>query len=90
MCYTCGQVLGQDFKTASPTQRRFQNDPSNPVLENSIHAAREFGSDPVLHEKKEYNTMEAPLIGDDHHYDHTLPVKLQEYTHFGNNMKIFY
>ncbi len=30
--------------------------------------------------------MEAPMIAAD---DRTLLIKLQEYTHFGNNMKIF-
>ena len=39
-----------------------------PVLGISIHTAREPGSDPVFREKKEYSTMEAPLIGDNRRY----------------------
>ena len=38
--------------------------PVQPVLGISIHTAREPRSDPVRREKKEYNTMEAPFIGD--------------------------
>ena len=33
--------------------------------------------------------MEAPLIVDDRCYDRTLVIKLQEYIHFGNIIKIF-
>ncbi len=42
--------------------------PIQPVLGISIHAGREPGSDPVLREKKEYSTMEVPLVGDNCHY----------------------
>ncbi len=42
--------------------------PVQPVLGISIHIAREPGSDPVLCEKKEYSTMEAPFIGDNRRY----------------------
>ena len=42
--------------------------PIQPVLGISIHTAREPGSDPVLREKKEYSTMEAPFIDDNRRY----------------------
>ena len=51
--------------------------PVQPILGISIHIAHEPGSDPVLREKKEYKKKINKLI------------KLQEYTRFGNNMKIF-
>ncbi len=60
--------------------------PVKPILGISIHVAQEPGSDPVLHEKMEYSKMEAPLIDDDCRYDLKLLIKLQEYTHFGNNI----
>ena len=42
--------------------------PIQTVLWISIHTAREPRSDPVLREKKEYSTMEAPFIGDNRRY----------------------
>ncbi len=42
------------------------NQPVQPVLGISIHShtIHEPGSDPVLCEKKEYSTMEAPFISE--------------------------
>ena len=34
----------------------------------SVHAGREPGSDPALREKKEYSSMEVPLVGDNCRY----------------------
>ncbi len=62
------QGLSQDFKTAHPTQRRFQNNPSNPFWESISHADEDFcepGScilQPGSLRKKKYNTMEAPMM----------------------------
>ncbi len=42
--------------------------PVQPVLGISIHIAREPGSDPLLHEKKEYSIMEAPFMDDNRCY----------------------
>ncbi len=62
------QGLSQNFKTACPTPAMIPKQPDQPVLGNSIHIAREPGSDPVLHEKEEYSTMEAPFIDDNRRY----------------------
>ena len=62
------QGLSQDFKTARPTPAMISKQPVQPVLGISIHIAREPGSDPVLREKKEYSTMEAPFIDDNRRY----------------------
>ncbi len=42
--------------------------PVQPVLGISIHIAGEPGSDPVVREKKENSTMEAPFIDDNFRY----------------------
>ena len=62
------QGLSQDFKTARPNPAMIPKQPVQPVLGISIHITREPGSDPVLCEKKEYSTMEAPFIGDNRRY----------------------
>ncbi len=58
------QGLSQDFKTARPNPAMIPKQPVQPVLVISIHIAREPRSNTVLREKKEYSTMEAPLVGD--------------------------
>ncbi len=60
--FTRGQGLSQDFKTARPTQRRFQDNPSNTILGISIHTAREPGSDPVLREKRNTVQWKRPWV----------------------------
>ncbi len=71
ICLTCktkrnhtNQGLSHDLKTSLPNPAMIPNRPVQPVLGISIHTAREPRSDPVLREKKEYSTMEAPLIRD--------------------------
>ena len=59
------QGLTQDFKTACPTQRQFQNDPSNAFWELVFTPL----ANPEV--KNEYDSMEAPLIGNDRHYNCT-------------------
>ena len=51
------QGLSQDFKTAHPTKRWFQNNPSQPVLGISIHIFRETRKWPSAPRKKgmQYN-----------------------------------
>ena len=78
------QGLSQDFKTAPPIQQHFQNDPSNPFWELGDFC--EPGSDFATRFTTEKNGSTH-----DRCYNHTLLIKLQEYTHLGNHigLKIF-
>ncbi len=62
------QGLSQDFKTARPTQRRFQNNPSNPFWELVFTPLTNPEVTWCYAKKKEYSTMEAPLVGDNRRY----------------------